>query len=476
MVTRASTVGRFPRRSGRPTPEPLALRILEWSVFVVVLTILVARFAMTFSDARQGLPTLGVWLLVVTLTDLLPVPLWGNLTLALSLPVLLAAGMLYPPHMVGLLAFVGSADPREISHEVSFAHSLHNRSQVALSVMTASWVFHVLGGDPLDWPLVVPLGLAALSADFAVNLSMVVSASRLAHQQTISEVLWNVYGGEPLTFLSSYVCFGLIAVLIAVVCDVAGLWGLAAFVIPISLARQVFVQSRRLRDMADAVSAKTRALLAISERIADERREERLAVAADLHDEVLPPLYEVHLMGQVVRQDLATGQLLALEDDVPDLVRATAIASAAMRDVIRDLRRSRLGPGGLSETLRLLVRHLQQDAGAQIHLEIDGPIGGSPLVQLLAYQVAREALRNSLLHSRGKNVWVRLARDGADMRLSVEDDGCGFSQELVDREKHFGLQLMRERIELAGGMFEIVSDRNRGTTVIAKLPAETVAI
>jgi signal transduction histidine kinase len=43
----------------------------------------------------------------------------------------------------------------------------------------------------------------------------------------------------------------------------------------------------------------------------------------------------------------------------------------------------------------------------------------------------------------------------------------------VDSESHFGLQLMRERVQLAGGVFQVTSRRGQGTRVVAKLPAET---
>jgi len=473
-ATRASVSRRLPHRSSTPAQEPLALRVLEWSVVVPVASFLLVELVASFSETRPRFPTLVVWLGVVAVTDLLPVPLWGQLTLALSLPMLLAAGMVYPPYIVGLLAFLGSADPRELQRQVTLAHGLHNRSQVALSAMAASWVFHALGGNVRDWPVVLAVGLLALAADLLVNLSMVAIATRLAHRHSVAEVLGNVTGGDSLAFFSSYVCFGLVAILLALVFQTAGAWGLLAFIIPVSLARQVFVQSRRLRDMAETVMEKSRMLLAVSERIADERREERLTIAAGLHDELLPPLYKVHLMGQVVRQDLANGQLLALDNDIPDLLRATECANDAMRILIRDLRHSALGPGGLADTLRLLVRHLEQDSTARIHLEVES-VGGAPVVQLLAYQVAREAIKNAIRHACARNIWVRLARDGADMRLVVEDDGCGFSPESVDRDRHFGLQLMRERVELAGGVFQVVASDRQGTQLIARLPAETAS-
>jgi signal transduction histidine kinase len=108
----------------------------------------------------------------------------------------------------------------------------------------------------------------------------------------------------------------------------------------------------------------------------------------------------------------------------------------------------------------------------QIQLEVE-EVGGSPIVQLLAYQILREALRNAVRHAHASLIRVSLSRDGPDMRLIVEDNGRGFDPKSVDTERHFGLLLIRERIELAGGVLYIQSSVGGGTTIAARLPAET---
>jgi signal transduction histidine kinase len=288
----------------------------------------------------------------------------------------------------------------------------------------------------------------------------------------LGEEVVGLLGGQPVPFLLSYICFGLAAVLLAVVYQVAGNWALLAFMIPVLLARQVFVENSRLLDMREAIVQKSRALLTVSGKMADERREERLAVAAGLHDELLPPLYKVHLMGQVLRQDLAMGRLLNLEDDVPELLGATEQASKATQGLIRDLRHSRLGPDGLVGTIRLLVRDVETIFPGQIQLEVED-VGGSPIVQLLAYQVLREALRNAIRHADATLIQVSLSRDGPDMRIRVVDNGQGFDPKSVDAEQHFGLLLVRERVELAGGVLNVQSRIGEGTRIVARLPSET---
>jgi hypothetical protein len=91
-------------------------------------------------------------------------------------------------------------------------------------------------------------------------------------------------------------------------------------------------------------------------------------------------------MGQVVRQDLAGGRLLALEDDVPELIHATEVASESMRRLIGDLRSSPIGAHGLKGTLELLCQQVSNDAGIRVCVDL-AELSAPPMVQLLAYQV-----------------------------------------------------------------------------------------
>ncbi|MGH2640874.1 MAG: sensor histidine kinase, partial [Actinomycetota bacterium] len=195
------------------------------------------------------------------------------------------------------------------------------------------------------------------------------------------------------------------------------------------------------------------------------------ALAGELHDEVLPSLFKVHLMGQVLRQDLAAGKLLELDDDLPELLLATDAAQRAIRDLLGDMRRSPLGAAGLKPTLRLLVDQLTSAGAPPVVLDVE-EFSSSPLAQLLAYQVVREALHNAAKHSRASNVELRLWKDERMLRVSVRDDGTGFAWAAVDSSRHFGLQIMKERIEAAGGSMFVDSRLGEGTLVAASVPMD----
>jgi signal transduction histidine kinase len=100
------------------------------------------------------------------------------------------------------------------------------------------------------------------------------------------------------------------------------------------------------------------------------------------------------------------------------------------------------------------------------------PVRGSALTHLLAYQLAREAISNAAQHSNATTIVVALDQEEDSIRLRITDNGRGFNPLTVDSSRHFGLQLMRERAELAGGVLLVDSRPGEGTTVLARLPIE----
>jgi signal transduction histidine kinase len=173
-------------------------------------------------------------------------------------------------------------------------------------------------------------------------------------------------------------------------------------------------------------------------------------------------------MGQVLRRDLDAGRLLSLDDDLPELLAAANAAQDAIRELVGELRRSPLGPGGLVPTLRLLVQQLEAECDARIEVAATS-VECPPITQLLAYQIAREALTNAVRHSLARSIRVAVWQEGSAIRISVEDDGIGFSPSNY-KDNHFGLQLIKERAEAAQGSVVLDSLPGSGTRVLASLP------
>ena len=463
------SVGREKRRNiGAGAHEPRLARVFLWTISLLTI-VAAAPGAVRLTGADSVLIELGLWAAIVATVDLVPIRVWGSVSVSMSFPVTLAAGMIFLPTEAAVIAFIGSFDPRELRGEVSLAKSVFNRSQVAASVMIGSAVFHLLGGAILDWPGVLLPGSAALLLDAGINFILVSFAVAIEDRLAPRGVLVKMFSASPWHYLAGYLLLGLLALPLAAAVAVGGVWALLLFLAPIVLAREMFRQTQQVLHATERIRQKDAALLGAAGEMARERKDERLALAGELHDEVLPSLFKVHLMGQVLKQDLAAGRLLELDDDLPELLLATDAAQRAIRDLLGDLRRSPLGAAGLVPTLRILIDQLAAAGSPPVTIE-DEEFESTPLAQLLAYQVIREALHNAAKHARASRITVRLWGDESMVRVTVTDDGSGFDSARVDGNRHFGLQIMKERLEAAGGTMLVDSRLGSGTTVAACIP------
>jgi signal transduction histidine kinase len=81
----------------------------------------------------------------------------------------------------------------------------------------------------------------------------------------------------------------------------------------------------------------------------------------------------------------------------------------------------------------------------------------------------KEALTNVVRHAGASEVRLSIRAEDGQVRLTVADNGRGFSPE-VHTEEMDGVANMRARIEKLGGRFEIASEAGRGTTVQFYMP------
>ena len=71
---------------------------------------------------------------------------------------------------------------------------------------------------------------------------------------------------------------------------------------------------------------------------------------------------------------------------------------------------------------------------------------------------------------RGRPRYTLRVREEADrIQVSVSDDGSGFDP-AEEHEGHFGLVLMRERVEATGGSFDLRTKLGHGVVVSASIP------
>jgi signal transduction histidine kinase len=335
--------------------------------------------------------------------------------------------------------------------------------------MGGALVFSVGGGELGAWPGSLVVGLLALATDISLNYFLVGIMTSTRTGRPLTQVMTEMQLGPRRLFAFMYLMYGLMSVLLAEAMAAMGLRGFVAFVVPLALAKGVFEQSRQVLQLSKDSRRQLEALQMATSELAAEREDERKVLAGELHDEVLPPLFKVHLMGQVLKQDLHSGRLLSLDDDLPELLSATETAQTAIRDVVSGLRKAKVGPNGLGSSLRLIAQRLESSGSPRFILDA-GNVSGSEAAELLCYQMAREAMSNAARHSHGTAIRVSLSEVDGMISLTVADDGVGFDPGSVDSNQHFGLALISERVKAALGVVEI-STGEGGTTIRAQIPA-----
>jgi signal transduction histidine kinase len=201
----------------------------------------------------------------------------------------------------------------------------------------------------------------------------------------------------------------------------------------------------------------------------EERLDDRIRVAQDLHDNLLQDV-----MGISLQLELADELTPPESAGKPILGRALQLSESALaqgRGALTTLRATTFSQQDLLRSLELAVTHLPRDKHRAIRYSTDGEefqlrAGmGEEIVQILC-----EALRNALQHTHGR-IDVRLSYTLGRFLAIIKDEGSGINQTTLESgvPGHFGLTGMRERAARITASLTIESNRN-GTEVRLIVP------
>jgi signal transduction histidine kinase len=462
-------------RARRLDRRSAALKVFE--VAVVAPTLATLGTAVV-RDHRELIASawhaLLIWVLIIAVIELLPVPMWRGQVVSLGFPLLMVVAFVYPPAVAASVAFLAACDPREVRREVDVLRALFNRCQIALAIAAASAVFHALASIESSEPIVL-LSAASLAAvvDYLVSNVLVSIAASIHYGMHPLRVLKELRVGRWSEFVISYLGLAVFGVILAKIFEAGDIGFLAVpvFVIPLLLARQMFFRSKALEEAHKELQDREHVLRALSNRMAEERQDERMQIASYLHDDLAQLLFRLSIQVDVARRHVSSGRIDEVEKQLAEIKDTKNRTSDRIRALIRDLHRSPLGRAGLAEALRSFIAEVSGDnSDVRFHAaDIDEVELPAPIA-LLMYHIGREAIINSLKHAHANNMWITVRQHGDEVEMLLRDDGAGFDVDAPEPEGHFGLTMMRERATVGGGTFEMSSAPGEGATIKVRFP------
>ena len=199
----------------------------------------------------------------------------------------------------------------------------------------------------------------------------------------------------------------------------------------------------------------------------------RKRVSLELHDDIGQVLTALGLNLAFIGNNMPDGTENRLRSTLADSRLLTKEISRSVRNLMVELRPSHLDEYGLASAVRSYADQFSQRAGIDGIMEVAPHFPRlSPKNETTLFRITLEALNNVVKHAAATKVSVSLQGDAASICLRIADDGKGFVPGGASPQpagSGWGLAIMRERAELAGGSLQLTSAPGEGTSIVIEI-------
>ncbi len=239
------------------------------------------------------------------------------------------------------------------------------------------------------------------------------------------------------------------------------------------LEARVERRTQELNEAREVLARQAKQLRHLLNKTIRIQEEERDRIAQDIHDGIsqliMGALYETQAakVSLAERPEVARKKLQSAQEILKQL-------KTEMQRIIYDLHPAVLSTSGLVPALEAWIADYQVHTGVSCAFTISGSVRRlTPERERAVYRIVQEALHNIAQHAQAHQAWVMLTFTPETLRITIDDDGCGFDRLAVlnDSRNHLGLVSMQERAQSIGGELEIYSRPGYGTRILVQVPA-----
>lgn len=199
---------------------------------------------------------------------------------------------------------------------------------------------------------------------------------------------------------------------------------------------------------------------------------ERQRIANELHDSSIQNLthliHMIDLSSMYIDQDPVRGKL-----ELESCIQFLKVTIDEMRDTVFNLRPMTFDDLGFKECIDNLITNIKKDFK---HFEIEYQVSElknvDQLILVTIYRIIKEIMINALKHSDGNKIILNVIQKEEYCCIDIADNGKGFSfDDLKEkRDKHFGISIVKERIDLLHGNISFSTEQKKGTEVKIRIP------
>ena len=185
-------------------------------------------------------------------------------------------------------------------------------------------------------------------------------------------------------------------------------------------------------------------------------------ISTEIHDNITQVLSFVKLTLANVASG-TEGEKKTKLNETRELVAQTI---TDLRDLSKSLSFEHIASLGLAQTIETEVERINKSGLLYVSLELDGtPYSLGDQHELVLFRIFQESLNNTLKHSGAKYFKIVLRYHSDFFNLSLEDDGSGFSVQVLDNKLGSGLKNIKNRAALIGGAATIESSPGKGCCI-----------
>ncbi|HTA66193.1 MAG TPA: sensor histidine kinase [Xanthomonadaceae bacterium] len=198
--------------------------------------------------------------------------------------------------------------------------------------------------------------------------------------------------------------------------------------------------------------------------------EERQRIAREIHDSLAQGLSGIMFQTEAALLTMPPGVAAKRVTSARDLAKSSLDDA---RYSVLDLSLPVLDQKNLAESIPSMARQLAHGRVDDLEINFSGnAFATRPEANHHIVMIAQEAISNAIQHGHARTIAIKLAYLPDGLRLSVSDDGSGFTPNAAAQPgaRGYGMRNMRHRAKRLGAALEVSSEVGKGTQIALRVP------